>query len=237
MGNVQSTNPGPSAPVAAPPAACPVKHDAMAGRQAATVPSASGGACPVKHDAAPSSPGLPATCPVSHNKEKRDRGVVYNVYAEPIDPKNMMPANANQTVNARRLDLRHLSCSSPDACINSCSQPPASRGICLLSAFRAPSPRVALKPRGSTPPPKCFITVRSGQDSGPCLPGYLIGARPCCSSAALVRKGKAADVETKDVGMVVAIHNEMNERAWRQLIEWEALHKGCVGATLETCGG
>ena len=24
---------------------------------------------------------------------------------------------------------------------------------------------------------------------------------------------------------VVSIHNEMNERTWRQLMEWESLHK------------
>jgi cytochrome c heme-lyase len=43
---------------------------------------------------------------------------------------------------------------------------------------------------------------------------------------ALVRKGKEDGVQETEVDMVVAIHNEMNERTWRQLQGWEALHKG-----------
>ena len=40
----------------------------------------------------------------------------------------------------------------------------------------------------------------------------------------LHRKGKAEGVREGDVDMVVTIHNEMNERTWRQLQQWEALH-------------
>jgi len=40
----------------------------------------------------------------------------------------------------------------------------------------------------------------------------------------LHRKGKAEGVEETDVPTVVSIHNEMNERAWRQLLDWEKLH-------------
>jgi cytochrome c heme-lyase len=42
----------------------------------------------------------------------------------------------------------------------------------------------------------------------------------------LVRKNKADGVDVPDVNIVVAIHNEMNERTWAQLKEWEALHAG-----------
>ncbi len=41
----------------------------------------------------------------------------------------------------------------------------------------------------------------------------------------LVRKNKADGVQVQDVNMVVAIHNEMNERTWGLLTEWEGLHK------------
>ena len=41
----------------------------------------------------------------------------------------------------------------------------------------------------------------------------------------LVRKNKADNVEVRDVNMVVAIHNEMNERTWKLLQEWESVHK------------
>ena len=42
----------------------------------------------------------------------------------------------------------------------------------------------------------------------------------------LVRKGKVDDATEGDMDTVVSIHNEMNERTWRQLMEWEALHAG-----------
>lgn len=41
---------------------------------------------------------------------------------------------------------------------------------------------------------------------------------------ALSRKGKADDVSLEDVETIVAIHNNMNERAWIAVMEWEALY-------------
>ena len=80
------------------PASCPVNHAAKdAPTPASAAPSTLPAACPVNHgkDSPSSSPtGLPAACPVSH--EKRGRGTVYNVYAQPIDPTNQMPVTANQ---------------------------------------------------------------------------------------------------------------------------------------------
>lgn len=38
---------------------------------------------------------------------------------------------------------------------------------------------------------------------------------------ALKRKGKADDVDESDMESVVAIHNSMNERAWREIEQWE----------------
>jgi cytochrome c heme-lyase len=38
---------------------------------------------------------------------------------------------------------------------------------------------------------------------------------------ALKRKGKADDVQETDIDSVVAIHNRMNERTWREVLDWE----------------
>lgn len=38
---------------------------------------------------------------------------------------------------------------------------------------------------------------------------------------ALMRKGKAADVEEEDMDSVVAVHNAMNEQTWNRVLEWE----------------
>mmetsp|Transcript_19693 Transcript_19693/g.33157 ORF Transcript_19693/g.33157 Transcript_19693/m.33157 type:complete len:416 (-) Transcript_19693:281-1528(-) len=40
----------------------------------------------------------------------------------------------------------------------------------------------------------------------------------------LVRKGKVDDAEEQDMDTVVAIHNNMNENTWSQLLAWEKLH-------------
>eukprot|EP00300_Choanocystis_sp_HF-7_P027518 c32652_g1_i1.p1 GENE.c32652_g1_i1~~c32652_g1_i1.p1 ORF type:complete len:222 (+),score=25.21 c32652_g1_i1:27-668(+) len=41
---------------------------------------------------------------------------------------------------------------------------------------------------------------------------------------ALKRKGKGADVTEETMESVVAVHNRMNEKTWRCLLEWEDLH-------------
>uniref|UniRef100_A0A6S8EJ40 Holocytochrome c-type synthase n=1 Tax=Aplanochytrium stocchinoi TaxID=215587 RepID=A0A6S8EJ40_9STRA len=41
---------------------------------------------------------------------------------------------------------------------------------------------------------------------------------------ALMRKGKAGDVREEDMETVVAVHNNMNELAWREVLRWESLH-------------
>ena len=41
---------------------------------------------------------------------------------------------------------------------------------------------------------------------------------------ALVKKGKGGGVKEADMESVVAIHNNMNEVTWKQVLEWEDLH-------------
>lgn len=40
----------------------------------------------------------------------------------------------------------------------------------------------------------------------------------------LKRKGKGSDVKPEDVQLMVAIHNNMNEKTWRELLMWERFH-------------
>ena len=47
---------------------------------------------------------------------------------------------------------------------------------------------------------------------------------------ALLRKDKAQDVRERDMNVVVAIHNNMNERTWQKILEWER-----VGGHCEKC--
>lgn len=41
---------------------------------------------------------------------------------------------------------------------------------------------------------------------------------------ALVRKNKKGDTQEEDMDVVVAIHNNMNENTWREVLAWEAIH-------------
>ena len=41
---------------------------------------------------------------------------------------------------------------------------------------------------------------------------------------ALVKKGKGQDVDESSMDSVIAIHNNMNEKTWRQVLEWEDMH-------------
>ena len=51
---------------------------------------------------------------------------------------------------------------------------------------------------------------------------------------ALDRKGKKGDVSEHDVGVVVAIHNRMNERTWMKVKQWEKLHEKYVLLLLDS---
>jgi cytochrome c heme-lyase len=47
---------------------------------------------------------------------------------------------------------------------------------------------------------------------------------------ALVRKGKGEGVQEDTMSAVVAIHNNMNENTWREVLKWEELHKSSCDA-------
>jgi cytochrome c heme-lyase len=101
---------------------------------------------------------------------------VYNVYAQPIDPTNQMPANPNQK--------------------------PAPGQAAPLSTERVASgiPKGGTRETWTYPSPQMFWN-------------------------ALTRKGKAEGAKEEDMDVVVAIHNNMNENTWRQVLEWERLHQ------------
>lgn len=41
---------------------------------------------------------------------------------------------------------------------------------------------------------------------------------------ALVRKNKTEGAEEKDIDAVIAVHNNMNENTWKQVLSWEEMH-------------
>ena len=89
-------------------------------------------------------------------------------------------------------------------------------------ANQLPPPNQAMAPGQTEPLPveRVQSTIPKGGTDGTWL--Y---PSPQMFYNSLVRKSKADNVDVKDVNIVVAIHNEMNERTWRLLTEWESSHK------------
>lgn len=128
------------------------------------------------------SPGLPTTgapqqeppgggCPV---KAGGNKSQAYNVYSQPIDPTNQMPAVANQL--------------------------PAPGQTEKLSTERVQStiPKGGTEGTWTYPSPQMFYN-------------------------SLARKSKLGDTTEEDIAPVVALHNNMNEKTWAKVLEWEAV--------------
>lgn len=113
-----------------------------------------------------------SACPVRSSSPSKQ--VEYNVYSQPIDPTNNMPAVANQL--------------------------PAPMQKEQLSSERVKS----TIPKGG-----------SSEDSSWVYPS------PQMFYNSLVRKNKLGEATESDMESVVALHNNMNEKTWAKVIEWE----------------
>jgi cytochrome c heme-lyase len=103
--------------------------------------------------------------------------IEYNVFAQPIDPKNNMPLHPNQIPaegQAKPLPTERISSTIP-------------KGGTDGRTWQYPSEQMFYN--------------------------------------ALRRRGKADDVDEEDVRAIVMIHNNMNEKTWERVREWEALHR------------
>lgn len=109
-----------------------------------------------------------SSCPVKKN-------VQYNVYSQPIDPKNNMPAVANQL------------------------------------------PHPAQKEKLSTERIKSSIPKGGTNDDNWTYPS------PQMFYNSLARKDKLGDTTESEIESVVALHNNMNEKTWQKVVQWESL--------------
>lgn len=99
----------------------------------------------------------------------------YNVYSQPIDPTNQMPAVANQL----------------------------------------PSPGQT----ESLPTERVKSTIPKGGSDG----DTWTYPSPQMFYNSLARKNKLGDTTEEDIAPVVALHNNMNEKTWAKVLEWEAV--------------
>jgi len=107
-------------------------------------------------------------CPVKKN-------VQYNVYSQPIDPNNNMPAVANQ--------LPH----------------PSQKQKLSTERIKSSIPKGGTEgDKWTYPSPQMFYN-------------------------SLARKNKLGDTTESEIESVVALHNNMNEKTWQKVVQWESL--------------
>jgi hypothetical protein len=94
-----------------------------------------------------------------------------------------------------------------------------------------PAPNQAPAPGQSVPLP--VERVKSTIPKGG-VDGNWLYPSPQMFYNSLVRKQKADNVDARDMNIVVSIHNEMNERTWALLREWEVLHTRCAAPPART---
>jgi cytochrome c heme-lyase len=139
--------------------------------------NANASGCPVKHTSRPNnndqtSSSSSSACPVAARGSSK--AVAYNVYSQPIDPTNQMPAVANQLpapMQKEKLSTERVKSTIPKG------------GVDGGETWSYPSPQMFYN--------------------------------------SLVRKNKLGDTDESDIDSVVAIHNNMNEKTWAKVMEWE----------------
>jgi len=127
-------------------------------------------------------------CPVKRRQPRQNKSSSfpeYNVYSQPIDPSNNMPAAANQTPSpgqSKSLSTERVASSIP-------------KGGGGGNSSKEEEEAVATK-TWVYPSAQMFYN-------------------------ALTRKGKLGDTDEEDIENVVAMHNNMNEKTWKKVLEWE----------------
>jgi cytochrome c heme-lyase len=137
-----------------------------------------------------------SACPMHEDSKKSTNGKVFNVYMQEIDPTNNMPANPNQ-VRGRQI---------PQS---------VSRRLLTLPTSQKPAPGQ----QEDLPTKRQQSSIPKGGTEG----AWLYPSEQMFYNA-LVRKNKSEGVAEKDMSVVVAIHNNMNETTWKKLLEWENVH-------------
>ena len=161
---------------------------------ASTSGAAAGGGCPVRHGGNGKKPSPPPSsgCPVRHNND--GSRPEYNVYSQPIDKTNQMPTGVkNQLPSAtQRVALSTERVSS--------TIPKGGGDDGEEKTWTYPSPQQfynALVRKG-----KMNISQSGGDDNEQDDDG-------------------TENATEQDMESVVALHNNMNEKTWKKIVEWE----------------
>lgn len=157
-------------------------------------------------------PAEEGKCPV----RAKHRVPEYNVYSQPIDSSNQMPGTPNQLPapqQAKPLSTERVVSNIPKVRVVFCetwqASPLAAQGnlVCVLLSSVLALTRFS-----------CAL-VQGGAEGGK----TWTYPSPQMFYNALARKGKLDGTREDDMDNVVAMHNNMNEKTWRKVLQWEAL--------------
>jgi cytochrome c heme-lyase len=192
---------------------------------AAAAPTAEGG-CPVKHDNAPAAAAAPAAeggCPVKHGNAPAPA---------PQAAEGGCPVKHEKPVAAQVLGggcpVKHDKSGSDQEVYNVYGQRIDPTNMMPYNPNQDPND----EQRYPLPQERVQSTIPKGGTEGT----WLYPSEQMFYNA-LKRKGKGDDVHEGDVPTIVAIHNNMNERAWAQVEQYEKVcHPESEPKLLKFCG-
>ena len=171
-------------------------------------PCASGKEFIARSSSSPSS-----DCPIPEEVRDNSKFGVYNVYNQRVD--DTPPASSSSNTN----DGSKSGVSSSGKGFRFLGRlDPRNNMPSEANQKRAPGQKVALNTdREASKIPKSGGDIKSGSSTWQYPSAQMF-------YNALVRKGKAEDVDENDVATVVSVHNAMNEDTWDRVVTWEKLH-------------
>ena len=172
--------------------------------------------CPVKHNSASSTIPLSASlngggggggCPVKHQgmssstSQRNDTPPEYNVYGQPIDPTNNMPYNPNQLPSFNQtipLSTHRVASSIPKGGGGSEEEKDDSKTPATTWLYPSPQMFYNALQRKNKLTDDSDTNGNDNETSPPVL-------------------------QPQDIESVVAIHNNMNEKTWYKILQWESI--------------
>lgn len=178
-----------------------------------------------KSDVATASSSSSSSCPVDHENMSKEEITAFMPSSRSSTPPHASSSNSASNVTEKISDgTRNLeSASTSDTVYDVYGQELDTSNMMPATPNQLPSPgqKTPLSTdRIQSTIPKSTASTTSNTEAK--RDETWTYPSPQMFFNALRRKGKADGVEESDMATVVAVHNQMNERTWEQVVEWES---------------
>ncbi|GAA5860226.1 hypothetical protein JCM1840_002828 [Sporobolomyces johnsonii] len=160
----------------------------------------------------PSDPAPPSACPVDHST--REQWLAQNPDARPPHPS---PSSSSSEALPPRLSTEREVSSIPRWLPPSPSSSPSASAD---SSSPAP-PSSSAEPPSACPAHSANVSPPSSVEQAATVPSESNWVYPSPASFYAALERKQRNPNPKDMGIVVPIHNAVNERVWAQVLDWE----------------